>query len=82
LFWPNFITITKKIRTCYQASRPLERVGPVCLLSDVDVYLFKRRGTSFACTSRQRGLKSDGNIHPVKDRNKFCIQVLAGRFKK
>ena len=33
--------------TCYQANRPLEIVGPVCLLYEVAIHLFRRRGTSF-----------------------------------
>jgi hypothetical protein len=50
------------------------RVGAVYLLSDVNVHLFKRRRTSMACTSRQRGLKSNGVSHPVKGivQNKGC----------
>ena len=36
-----------KISTCYQASRPLKIVRPVCLLSVVVVNHFKRKGSSF-----------------------------------
>jgi hypothetical protein len=47
---------------CYQANRELERVGAVCLLYEVAVHLFKRRGTSFATGLGGEGQKVMGLV--------------------